>query len=283
MSTPSSIHPPTRTLTEFIGPVSRSARMRSIARDIALRLLSVRSQSDQNSIRFPFYHHIFEDEQKGFTRQLKEMLNFGDFIGLDNAVAILEEDLPIDGRYFCITFDDGLASCAWSAAPILSEMQIPAAFYVISNFVDCSLPPGDPIARTVFGFKGRKTALDFMSWKQVRELAESGFTIGSHTADHICLADLDDEAAGNQISKSKTDIEKNTDQQCIHFCPPYGIPGKHFDLKRETATVKDLGFASLVCGVRGPNKTGANPFSIKRDHLLANWGQHQLRYFLGLD
>ena len=31
-------------------------------------------------IQFPFYHHVFNDENKNFTNQINYMKNFGDFI-----------------------------------------------------------------------------------------------------------------------------------------------------------------------------------------------------------
>ena len=49
-----------------------------------------------------------------------------------------------------------------------------------------SLPPDDPAAREVFGFRGRGTTLDFLSWDECREMANAGMTFGAHT--RLCRA-----------------------------------------------------------------------------------------------
>ena len=46
----------------------------------------------------------------GFIRQLKDMKNFGEFISMDAAVELLTSKDPLEGRYFCLSFDDGMKS-----------------------------------------------------------------------------------------------------------------------------------------------------------------------------
>jgi len=65
---------PVRTYRDFAAGQSALARVRELARDAAIRLLSVgRSLDKDNWIRFPYYHHVFDDERDGFARQLKYM------------------------------------------------------------------------------------------------------------------------------------------------------------------------------------------------------------------
>ena len=89
-----------RTYRDFIARQSLAAKARGLARDAALRALSLgRSPAAVSGwIRFPFYHHVFDDERKDFERQLDFMAGLGDFIGLDDAVAMLAAGDPIDGR-----------------------------------------------------------------------------------------------------------------------------------------------------------------------------------------
>jgi hypothetical protein len=49
---------------------------------------------------------------------------------------------------------------------------------------------------------------------------------------------------------------------------------------RDPSLAREAGYASFASGVRGGMAAGGDPFLLKRDHLLANWGEHQLRYFL---
>ena len=276
--------PQTRTIVQFNRLLSAKSHLRSITRDLALRAMALNRhiESSTNWVRFPFYHHVFEDERRGFTKQLNFLSRYGDFIDLEDAIGMLVSGQPIDGRYFCITFDDGLSSCSWGAAPILVEKGIPAAFYIVANMVGKALEPGDPTARDIFGFKGKNTTLDFMTWADIRDLANSGFTIGSHTLNHLRLLDLQENDARTEMAESKATIEHYLQAECRHFCPPYGIPNTDFDPTRDATLAKKLGYVSLVTGQRGANQRNADPFGIRRDHLLANWGLHQVRYFFSL-
>lgn len=277
-------HRPTATYAEFIALMPWPSRLRAAARDIALRGLALgrRIDADTNWIRFPYYHHVFEDERRGFARQLDYLGNFGEFISLDAAVSVLESGDVIDGRYFCITFDDGFKSCLTGAAPILAERNIPAVFYVVTGLVGRSLPPDDATARRVFGFKGKDTALDFLSWDDCRALMESGMTIGSHSHTHAALAELEADAAATEMRESKAAIERELGVACHHFCTPYGLPGADGHANRVPAIAREAGYRSFVTGQRGPTRRGDDVFRLKRDHMLASWGNHQLRYFLSL-
>ena len=236
-----------------------------------------------NWIRFPFYHHVFQDEQQNFARHLGYLRDYGDFISVDDALSLLSDDGKINGRYFCLSLDDGLKSCYNGAMPILSELNIPAVFYVVTKMVGRSLEADDPIARNVFGFKGRNRTLDFLSWDNCLEMISANMTIGSHTTTHTRLSDLTDDQTRAEMENSKTEIEQNTGQPCRHFCPPYGIPNTDYDAVVDVELAKSSGYKTFATGIRGPNRQGDSPFALKRDHLLAGWENFQLRYFLSLD
>jgi peptidoglycan/xylan/chitin deacetylase (PgdA/CDA1 family) len=274
--------PATRTLAQFTALTAFRDRLREVARDGALRVLSLGRRIDATSgwVRFPFYHHVFEDERKGFARQLDALRLSGEFLSLDDAIGLLSGGQPIDGRYFCVSFDDGFKSCLTGALPILAERRIPATFYVVSDLVGSTLAADDPVARGVFSFKGRNTGLDFLSWDDCRTMAEAGMTIGSHTCGHARLAALDEQAALAEMTLSRQAIEREIGRPCRHFCAPYGMPGRHFRSDRDPALARQAGYASFATALRGPSRAGADPLMLRRDHVLANWGSHQLRYFL---
>lgn len=273
-----------QTYAEFRGPVSARDHVRAGLRDLALHALSIGRYIDKDSdwIRFPYYHHIFEDERRGFERQLNYLGNFGEFVGPDAAIAMLSDRDLKGGRYFCLGFDDGFKSCARVATPILAERGIPAIFYVVTDMVGRSLAPDDDLARRVFGYRGRDASLDFVSWDDCRAMTQSGMTIGSHTRSHPHLAALSDEEARAELEQSKAEIESRTGTACRHFCAPYGRAETDYLPARDPALARFVGYLSFGIGTRGPNRPGDDPFAFKRDHLLAGWGNHQLRYFLSL-
>lgn len=73
---------------------------------------------------------------------------------------------PIPEKLVVLTFDDGCASHATVAAPILKEMGFGGTFYV-SNFAS---------------FNTRKDW--YLTWKQMKQMADDGFEIGNHTHGH---------------------------------------------------------------------------------------------------
>lgn len=254
--------------------------IRTIARDGALRILSIGRRIDATSgwIRFPYYHQIEVDERPNFARHLDYLRGFGDLISLDNAAELLASGDLQNGRYFSISFDDGFKSCIANALPILAERGIPATFYVVTDMVGRALLPGDRIAEGVFG--SRRAALEFMSWDDCRTLVRAGMTVGSHTRTHPRLAFLGAERVAQEMSFSRMAIERETGQPCRHFCAPYGIPGHDFDAVRDPGLARAAGYVSFATGKRGKNSREADLFALRRDHMLASWGNHQLRYFL---
>ncbi len=132
---------PVRRYQDFAAGGTVMRKLRDIARDGAIRVLSVGRSLNRGSgwIRFPFYHHVFDDEREDFRRQLDFMAGFGDFIGLDAAVAMLESGDLIDGRYFCVTFDDGFKNGITNAVPLLLDKGVPAAFFLVTGYIGTSV------------------------------------------------------------------------------------------------------------------------------------------------
>lgn len=274
---------PTRLHSEFIATVPGQIRARWALRDLALRALALTRRVDAGDwIRFPFYHHVFDDERADFARQLDYFSGFGEFISLSDAVALLDSGERIDGRYFCLTFDDGFKSCLSGATPILAERGISATFYLVTGLMGRSLAPEDSIARDVFAFAGKGTTLDFLTWDDCREMERAGMRFGSHTTSHARLSALDPDTVETELRDSKQAIESELGRDCDHFCAPYGIAGHDFDPARDGALARAAGYRSFATGTRGPMRRGADPLALKRDHIVANWGNHQLRYFMSL-
>jgi peptidoglycan/xylan/chitin deacetylase (PgdA/CDA1 family) len=165
------------------------------------------------------------------------------------------------------------------ALPILDQLNIVSAFFIVTSLAGKSLAPDDAIARSVFGFKGATTSLEFMSWEDCRHAVGAGMTIGSHTRTHPRLADLTATEVTNEMAFSKKEIESQLGQPCLHFCAPYGIAGNDFIQERDSKIALELGYKSFLTGHRGLMQMGSNPMEVQRDQLMANWDIHQLRYF----
>jgi len=272
---------PVRTYRDFIAGQSVFQKMRGFARDAAIRALSIGRSPDAAGkggwIRFPYYHHVFDDERGGFARQLDTMASFGDFIGLDDAAAMLEAGGPIDGRFFCISFDDGFKNWITNAVPILLDKNAAAAFFVVTGYIGTS--PDRDREKLLRFYDSGDLLMEFLDWDDCRKMADAGMTIGSHTMSHVHLADLDDDAAFAEIKGSKETIEAELGRACDHFCCPFGREGIDYDAPRHPELTRLAGYRTFLTTRRGPVLAGASVMDIPRDHLLAGWGDDQLRYF----
>ena len=274
---------PVKTYYDFFSHQSISGRWRNNARDLAVYMLSLGRSINRTTgwIRFPYYHHVFDDERAGFARQLDYIKQFGDFISLSNAVDMLVSGRPIDGRYFCITFDDGFKNNLINAVPILVDQGVSAAFFLTTGYIGSSIDKErDHLLKF---FNHGRTLIEFLNWDDCRLIIAAGMEIGSHTVHHARLSLLDDDAVRKELATSKKVIEENLGQPCVHFCAPFGIPITDFNPERDPRLAHDAGYRCMLTTKRGPMLAGSDVFRICRDHILANWGNHQLRYFLSRD
>lgn len=255
-------------------------RARAPLRDAAVTVLSAfrTVPTGENWIRFPYYHHVYQDERARFARQLSYLRNLGEFVSIDDAVSLLESSAPLDGRYFCITFDDGFRSCLDGAVPVLVDHGAPAAFFVPTQFIGTSIRDDAELIRSFYPH-GR-ILVEFLGWDDCRQMAAAGMTIGSHTVTHARLADLSADQVEHELRRSKQVIEQQMGVPCEHFAVPLGRAGIHFLPDRDPALAAGAGYRSFLTGDRGSARRRGTPLAIERDHVLAGWRTDQLRYFL---
>jgi peptidoglycan/xylan/chitin deacetylase (PgdA/CDA1 family) len=259
-------------------------RTRAFARESAIYLLSLlpKTESKGGWVWFLGYHHVFNDEKRGFQRHLAFLKNRGDIISIDDAVDMFRNKQRINGRYFCITFDDGFKNCIDNALPILLENKLTAAFFVPTDYIGCDVERDKKVIERFFS--ASKTAypipVEFMDWGDCRKLIKAGMTIGSHTASHAILAGLNEDQIKSELIRSKQKIEEELGLTCRHFCCPWGLPKKHFMISRDPLMAKEAGYHSFITLERGPNLSGTDPFRIKRRYMLCGWSDYQLRYLL---
>ena len=251
------------------------SRMHTRLRGATLSLLSLSKRIDRTSgwIRFPYYHHIYDDERRQFAAHLDYLRRFGDFISYDQGVDLLVSGAPIDGRYFCISFDDSNKDCLRNGLPILAEKKISATFFLTVERI--AAPPF-----TASSGRGWRWINEFLDWQDCRKLADAGMILGSHGYGHRSFAELSEAEALGELQRSREKIQAETRCPCDHFSCPWGNPLRHLKLNRETKLAQNSGYRSLSTSQRGAMRRGDSPYSIRRDQLQAAWSLGQLRYFL---
>jgi peptidoglycan/xylan/chitin deacetylase (PgdA/CDA1 family) len=257
--------------------------MRKIIRHIALSLLYIKDFKFAHSmcdhiprIHFIYLHHIRNDEMRGFRKLLKLISNYPniEFTSHSHAVNLLSS-FNSKKIYITLSFDDGLKSCL-NASKIMDEFNIKGCFYV-----NCSMIGNKNYNETSKFSKNRlnMSPQEFLSWNDLSQLSESGHEIGNHTYSHLNCSQL-------SLSEFKKDIDINhkvlTDHNIIphHFSWPYG--GKTNIRPEMLQYIQERGYSSAASAVRGchTNKSLNDPYFIFREHFVAKWPLHHMKYFL---
>jgi peptidoglycan/xylan/chitin deacetylase (PgdA/CDA1 family) len=96
----------------------------------------------------------------------------------------------------------------------------------------------------------------FMSWDQVRQLADSGagFAVGSHTHSHHKLATLDDAAQRYELWRSKQLLEAHINRAVEALAYPFGWAGSY--TARTRALAAEAGYRLAFAGQERMNRPG---------------------------
>lgn len=80
-----------------------------------------------------------------------------------------------------------------------------------------------------------------VNWDQVREMAEAGVEIGSHTVNHPILTNVGGESLADELTSSKLVLENILQRETLHFCYPNGNVSN-----RERDAAEKAGYTSAV-------------------------------------
>ncbi len=163
----------------------------------------------------------------------------------------LEFSQPIPKKSVMISIDDGYRSVYDNAFPILKKYGFTATLFIYTDYVGVS----------------RKA----LSWKDLVELKDAGFSIGSHTISHCDLTspDLGETEAEitrrltREIAGSKKIIDRKLGQDTTILSFPYGRYNA-----RVLEISKKAGYRLAVSVNRGNNPFFSNPYTLKRDQVL---------------
>jgi peptidoglycan/xylan/chitin deacetylase (PgdA/CDA1 family) len=154
-----------------------------------------------------------------FAAQLERFAERG-FVGLTFAEAERSRQArTLPPRSLVITFDDAYASVA-AVRPVLARLGYPATAFVVGDFLGSDRllewPGIDHWLQTE-----HRDELRSLSERQLREAAEDGWEIGSHTMTHPCLPDLDDEECLRELECSR-ELIAGRFESCVSIAYPYG-------------------------------------------------------------
>lgn len=142
------------------------------------------------------------------------------------------------------TFDDGHISNYTLAFPMLQDFGFTATFFVTVKNI--SSPHG-------------------MTWQQLREMAESGMSIQSHTMTHPFLPDLPPERIKWELETSKSVLEDKLGESVDFLALP---GGRYSSTVRRIA--EEVGYQGICTSKAGYNTLKTDLYSLRRWTIKGN-------------
>lgn len=237
--------------------------------------------------------------ERVFLWQIQQLKRRGPILSLPDVVSALREGRSLATNASVITFDDGYANNADVAAPILRSLNVPATFFITTDFIDQRLRlwvdrfelafsrlhgtnlvadttererlkklPTDERERALADLEQQAGTQNLtaplhraMTWAQVRKLIEDGFEIEAHTKTHPILTRCSPEQVSEEIIGSKRRIEQECGVSCEHFAYPNGQPD---DWNNATQSIVKTAFTSCCTTVSRAVRSADDVFALPR-------------------
>lgn len=151
----------------------------------------------------------------------------------DYAARLRAPVTPLPERIALVTFDDGFADFATTAAPALAATGTASTLYVSTAYVGGT--------SSWLGPDGEQSML---TWEAIGEVAAAGVEIGAHSHHHLPLDELDSTAVEMEISVSKNLLERHLGHRISSFAYPHG-----YHTRRIKEMVRRAGFDN-ACAVK---------------------------------
>jgi peptidoglycan/xylan/chitin deacetylase (PgdA/CDA1 family) len=235
----------------------------------------IRKANTRSEIRIPIlmYHSISNDPEDGihpyytinttpkiFAEQIKFLYeNDYSVVTLDEAVRLIESfrSHPISQppyypiKCVVLTFDDGYKDFYTDAFPILKQYSFSATVFLPTNFID---------NKRKFCLKGK----EHLSWDEIRELKNEGFTFGSHTVTHSQLEFLKIDEIQYEVKQSKDVIEDKIGESVESFSYPFAFPEDRKFKEYLRDTLEKCGYKNGVSTRIGTVNREEDRFFLKR-------------------
>jgi len=150
-----------------------------------------------------------------------------------------------------ITFDDGYQDFLTEAMPVLKQHGFVATVFLATG----------RIQQTSMRLEG----VDYLTWREVRELHQEGIEFGSHTVTHPDLRCLGPEQIEYELGYSKEVIEQHLGTSINSFAYPFPFPEENTDFTRLLLDeLENQGFENGVTTILGRASLRHNRFFLPR-------------------
>ncbi len=220
-----------------------------------------RESSEIHKVTVLLYHRIVKQTIKDdwaniavqetvFQRQM-ELLDYWGYtaITLEDFNLYQEGKLDLPKKPVIITFDDAYEEIHSLVRPILQRYGMRAVVFVV----------GDPSIRESVWDKNLGTVFKLLSEKQIIELKQDGFEIGSHSMTHPDLTHISKEGVWQELLRSRMLLEILLNSPVRSFAYPYGLLNE--GVKKMVA---EAGYVFACAAFTGPPVFGKDLYEIRR-------------------
>lgn len=207
------------------------------------------------------YHAISAQKSKPqwpWAITLSQFIEHLDILKTDGWTTItasqLNEPTTLNPKSVLITFDDGYAD-NYAAFAALAERHMKASWFIVSN----------DIGKHANWATKSEPSLPLLSADQLREMADHGMSIGSHTCSHCRLPEVDTVKLNQELLNSKQALQDLLGQEVTEFAYPYGLYNDSI-----IEAVRSAGYKSAFTTQSGWTLTDSDPFRLRRITLYAN-------------
>jgi peptidoglycan/xylan/chitin deacetylase (PgdA/CDA1 family) len=189
-----------------------------------------------------------------FSAQMKWLADSGFHTVLpDELYAYLNYGTPLPSKPIMLTFDDTDQDQYTVALPELKKYGFKGVFFIMTVAL------------------GRPR---YMTRDQVKELADEGYVIGSHTWDHHNVKQYQDKDWITQLDKPTRQLEEITGKPIHYFAYPFGLWDQQAILQ-----LKQRGF--LAAFQLSAKRDQTDPlFTIRRIIVPGSWSPGTLNHFV---
>ncbi len=163
-------------------------------------------------------------------------------------VKALRDGVTLPERTVGITIDDAYLSVYTEAWPRLKTAGLPFTVFVATGLVD----------QNVSGY---------MTWEQIRELANSGVSIGGHTVSHLHMPGRALEISRGELGRSNNRLVEKLGKRPTIFAYPYGESSLAVQ-----GLVRDFDYGAAFGQHSGAIAQHDNLFNLPRFALNENYG-----------
>lgn len=208
------------------------------------------------------FHRVTDSARDNLTVGIAQFERYMQLVKRHCDVLSMEELLALGDRVprsrrplVALSFDDGYLDNHTHAAAILRRVGLPCAFYVSTGIVnsDRQFPHDD--------WRGNGV-LPVMSWDQLRELRDWGFSLGSHTVSHINCATEPEARVREELAQSQRDLNRELGTQDWVFAYPFG--GRQHMTAERLEWVKQAGFSACLSAYGGSNLARVDRWNVQR-------------------